>query len=69
MQGCSLYTCETQLLRGREMAESSDAVKQMVSQGLLGSPCNTQVHIPGLPVRSMQVRGYHAPLLGAQRSL
>ena len=45
MQGCNLYTCETQLLRGREMAESSDAVKQMVSQGLLGSPSNTQVRM------------------------
>ena len=34
-QGCELYTCESLRGRGREMAASSDAIKQMLSQGLL----------------------------------
>ena len=35
MQDCNLFTCEG--LRGKEMAESSDAIKQVVKGGLVPS--------------------------------
>jgi hypothetical protein len=47
LQDSHLYTCETSTVRGKEMAQSSDALKQMVRNGVL--PSSSNVRAPCLP--------------------
>ena len=54
-QGCELYTCETLRGRGREMAASSDALKQMLSQGRVPTS-SANVRQPRLPARPRAFR-------------